>query len=131
PKVRGWSERRELKFPGQRTPAMSFSFPLKTAGGRLLFPGMRQTVDGSGKAIHYQGGWAPVDELVTVIGEYRNGELAWHLGQALKIAPEVSSRGLDENALIQLPGGRIAAVCRGDNSAFPEKPGYKWLSFSY
>ena len=30
PKTRAWSERRELKFPGERTPAMSFSFPIKT-----------------------------------------------------------------------------------------------------
>jgi len=72
-----------------------------------------------------------VDEVVTVIGEYGAGdEIAWRLGQPLNIAPEISSRGLDENALTELPDGRIAAVCRGDNSAFPEKPGYKWLSFS-
>ena len=130
PKTGAWSERRELKFPGQRSPAMSFSFPLKTASGRLLFPGMRKTVDASGKAVHFKKGWAPVDEMVTVIGEHRGGEIAWHLGQSLNIAPEVSSRGLDENALFQLSDGRIAAVCRGDNSAFPDKPGYKWLSFS-
>lgn len=130
PKTGAWSERRELKFPGQRTPAMSFSFPLKTASGRLLFPGMRKTVDGAGKAIHFQQGWAPVDEMVTVIGEYRGSEWVWHLGKPLQIAPEVSSRGLSENALLQLPDRRIAAICRGDNSAFPEKPGYKWLSFS-
>jgi hypothetical protein len=49
----------------------------------------------------------------------------------LNIAPELSSRGLDENALVELGDGRIAAVCRGDNSAFPDKPGYKWLSFSH
>jgi hypothetical protein len=48
----------------------------------------------------------------------------------LNLAPETSSRGLNENALTQLRDGRIAAVCRGDNSAFPEKRGYKWLSFS-
>jgi hypothetical protein len=48
----------------------------------------------------------------------------------LNIEPERSSRGLDENTLAELGDGRIAAVCRGDNSAFPEKPGYKWLSFS-
>jgi len=131
PKTRTWSQRRELKFPGQRSPAMSFSFPLKTSRGHLLFPGMRKTVDASGKAIHFNGGWAPVDEVVTVIGEYGAGdEIAWHLSQPLNITPEISSRGLDENALIELRDGRIAAVCRGDNSAFPEKPGYKWLSFS-
>jgi hypothetical protein len=41
-----------------------------------------------------------------------------------------SSRGLDENTLTELSDGRIAAICRGDNSMFPDKAGYKWLSFS-
>jgi hypothetical protein len=109
---------------------MSFSFPLKTVSGRLLFPGMRKRVDASGKAVHFKKGWATVDEVVTVIGEYRGNEINWRLGQPLNLPPETSSRGLNENALTQLPDGRIAAVCRGDNSAFPEKPGYKWLSFS-
>lgn len=128
---RRWTERRELTFPDQRTPAMSFSFPIKTASGRLLFPGMRKALGSDGKAIHFQGLWAPVDEMVTVIGEWTaTGLLTFRVGQALNIEPERSSRGLDENTLIQLAGGRIAAVCRGDNSAYPEKPGYKWLSFS-
>ena len=85
----------------------------------------------TGKAVHYKNTWAPVDEAVTVIGEYNSrGGLDWRLGKALNISPEMSSRGLDENAITQLADGRIAAVCRGDNSAFREKPGYKWLSFS-
>jgi len=130
PKVHAWSERRELEFPGQRTPAMSFSFPIKTATGRLLFPGMRKTIDATGKAVHFRQNWATVDEMVTVIGDYRAGEITWHLGKPLNIAPELSSRGFDENALCQLPEGRIAAICRADNSGFPERPGYKWLSFS-
>lgn len=131
PGIGKWSERSELKFPGERSPAMSFSFPLKTKGGRLLFPGMRKTIDATGKAVHFGKTWAPVDEMVTVLGEYAaGGELTWRLGRPLNIAPERSSRGLDENALIELSDGRIAAVCRGDNSAFPDKPGYKWLSFS-
>jgi hypothetical protein len=126
-----WSERRELQFPGQRAPAMSFSFPIKTSRGRLLFPGMRRVVDAGGKSVHYRDCWAPVDEMVTVIGEWtQDGELAWRLGKPLNLAPERSSRGLDENALAELPDGRVAAICRGDNSMFPEKPGYKWLSFS-
>lgn len=131
PARREWTERRALAFPGQRTPAMSFSFPIKTARGRLLFPGMRPTVDAAGRAIYYRNTWAPVDEVVTVIGEWpRGGALTWRLGQPLTIAPEISSRGLDENTLAELPDGRIAAICRGDNSAFPDQPGYKWLSFS-
>jgi hypothetical protein len=126
-----WGPRRELEFPGQRCPAMSFSFPIKTAKGRLLFPGMRQVRDAEGKAIHYKKCWAPVDEMMTVIGEYKsNGEIAWRLGQSRPIDPEISSRGIDENTLFELRDGRIAAVCRGDNSMFPDKPGHKWLCFS-
>jgi hypothetical protein len=130
PKTRSWAERRELKFPGQRSPAMSFSFPLKTLSGRLLFPGQRRMVDDSGKPIHFNKLWAPVDEMVTVIGEYRGEGIEWRLGKPLSLAPEISSRGLDENALSQLRDGRIAAVCRGSNQGLKEKPGYKWLTFS-
>jgi len=92
---------------------------------------MRKRVDASGKTIHYQKTWAPVDEVVTVIGEWTTqNDLAFRLGQPFSLEPERSSRGLDENTLIELPDSRIAAICRGDNSAFPDKPGYKWLSFS-
>lgn len=126
-----WTERRALDFPGERTPAMSFSFPLRTARGNVLFPGMRQTVGADGKPKHYPGCWAPLDEAVTVIGRWdADGSLSWRLGQPLQIDPEKSSRGLDENAIFQLPDGRLAAVCRGDNSMYPDRPGYKWLSFS-
>src|SRR5882724_6455395 len=97
---RKWIERRELQFPGQRTPAMSFTFPIRTARGRLLFPGMRKTINSDGKAVHYQNTWAPVDEVVTVIGEWMDGrDLRFRLGQPLGIDSERSSRGLDENAL--------------------------------
>src|SRR5262245_30632792 len=69
--------------------------------------------------------------MVAVLGDWTaEGDISWHLGRPLGIAAELSSRGLDENALTQLPDGTIAAVCRGDNSAFPDRPGYKWLSFS-
>jgi hypothetical protein len=126
-----WAPRRELSFPHERTPAMSFGFPIKTRQGWLLFPGMRQVRDAAGKAVHYKGCWAPVDEMMSVIGQWdAQGGLSWRLGAPRQIAPEESSRGLDENAPIELTDGRIAAVCRGDNSMFPNKAGYKWLTFS-
>jgi hypothetical protein len=131
PAKNNWTERRTLEFPGERTPAMSFSFPIKTGRGQILFPGMRKCIDSQGKAIHYKNTWAPVDEMVTVIAEWETEDSPrFRLGRALQIEPERSSRGLDENALVALSDGRIAAVCRGDNSAFPERPGYKWLTFS-
>jgi hypothetical protein len=132
PQAGFWIEQRALEFPRDRTPAMSFSFPLKTSRGNLLFPGMRKVIGPDGKALHFKNCWAPVDEAVTVIGRWNDhGGIEWQLGQPLTVAPEISSRGLDENAIFELPDGRIAAVCRGDNSMFPDRPGYKWLSFSH
>lgn len=126
-----WTVQRELSFPQQRVPAMSFSFPIAMGKDQVIFPGMRQTRDAEGKAIHYNGCWAPVDEMISVIGQWTaEGELTFRLGNPLQIDPQLSSRGLDENTLALLSDGRLAAICRGDNSMFPDKPGYKWLSFS-
>ena len=126
-----WEPRRKIAFPHERTPAVSFCFPIKNGQGRLLFPAMRQVRDAAGKAVHYKGCWAPVEEMVTVIGQWNEqGGLSWPLGTPRPIAPEQSSRGLSENTFIELAGGRIAAVCRGDNGMFPNRPGYKWLCFS-
>ncbi|OGD22657.1 MAG: hypothetical protein A2W03_16275 [Candidatus Aminicenantes bacterium RBG_16_63_16] len=126
-----WSERRPLDLSPGRSIAVSFSFPLKIAGGRLLFPAMRPTIDANNRHVHYPGCWAPLDEALQIIGDFRpDGSISWQLGEPIRISPETSSRGLDENAIAELRDGRVAAVCRGDNSMFPEKPGYKWLSFS-
>lgn len=126
-----WSPRKDMDFGGERAGTMSFSFPIKTSKGRLLFPGYRRATDAAGKTLRYKKYRSPLYELVTVIGEYKpDGGIAWHLGKPLGLAPEVSSRGINENTLAELSDGRIAAVGRGDNGAYPEKPGYKWLSFS-
>jgi hypothetical protein len=126
-----WSGMRPLNLCPGRGIGVSFSFPTKTSRGRILAPAMRQVLGEDGKPMHYQGCWGTVDEVVVVIGEYQaDGSLSWSLSEPVNIAPEVSSRGIDENTLAELRDGRIAMVCRGDNSVFPEKPGYKWLCFS-
>ena len=110
---------------------VSFSFAIKTSRGRILVPAMRQVLGEDGKPVHYKGCWATLDESIVIIGDYQpDGSLSWSLSQPVNISPELSSRGVDENALAELKDGRIAMVCRGDNSMFPEKPGYKWLCFS-
>jgi hypothetical protein len=126
-----WQDRRPLNLSPGRSIAVSFTFPLKLSGGRLLFPAMRPTIDANNRHIYYPGCWAPVDEALQIIGDrLADGTIAWQLGEPIRISPEISSRGLDENAIAELRDGRVAAVCRGDNSMFPDKPGYKWLSFS-
>jgi hypothetical protein len=126
-----WTPRRTLNISPGRSIAVSFGFPIKTSRGRLVVPAMRAQLDANGHSLHYRGCWAPVDESLTIIGEYEDdGSIRWTLGWPVAVDPEKTSRGLDENTLAELRDGRIAMVCRGDNSMFPERPGYKWLCFS-
>ncbi len=126
-----WLERRPLNLSPGRSIAVSFTFPIKLAHGRLLFPAMRPTIDAGNRHVYYPGCRAPLDEALQIIGDPRpDGSISWQLGEPIRISPGISSRGLDENAIAELRDGRVAAVCRGDNSMFPEKPGYKWLSLS-
>lgn len=131
PATGSWTPPKDLALTPGRYLAMSFSFPIKTSQGKLLFPAMRPLLDERGKPIHYQGCWATADESLTVIGEYgADGELRWQLGAPVPVDLKKTSRGLDENTLAELGDGRLAMICRGDNSMYPERPGYKWLSFS-
>jgi hypothetical protein len=126
-----WAGLRRLDGLPEGPLAVSFARAIKTSRGRLLFPAMRQIRDESGRPMHHPGSSTTVDEPLTIIGEYDvGGELKWTLGEPVAVDPEASSRGLNESGLAELRDGRIARIMRGDNSMFPEKPGWKWLSFS-
>ncbi|MCE5238772.1 glycoside hydrolase [bacterium] len=110
---------------------ISFCFPLKTRSGKLLVPAMTILRDAEGNARHYPGHWAPLETSFTLIGEPESGGgVRWIVGRPVEVDPEQSSRGFSENALAELAGGRIAMVMRGDNLAYPERLGHKWLAFS-
>lgn len=129
-KTAQWAERKELKFDGKYA-GVSFSFPIKTSRGRILFPGQRNVKTAEGKVLKAAKSRQPVQEGVMIIGEpAANGEMAWRLSQPISIPPEISSRGICEPAIAELKDGRLAAICRGSNHVLPGKPGYKWLSFS-
>ena len=123
PATEQWSGLQPLDLTPGRSLAVSFGFPIKTATGRLLVPAMRPMLDETGKPVHYRGCWATADEALTLIGEYGSeGSIHWHLGRPVPVDLEQTSRGLNENTLAELANGRLAMVCRGDNSMFPERP---------
>jgi len=131
PATDSWSGLQPLGLTPGRSLAVSFGFPIKISTGHILVPVMRPLLDDDGHPVHYRGCWATADEALTLIGEYGlDGSIRWQLGQPVPVDLEQSSRGLSENTLAELRDGRLAMVCRGDNSMFPERPGYKWLSFS-
>lgn len=56
--------------------------------------------------------------------------LHWQLGNAVPYDFQTTSRGLCEGTVAELADGRLVMILRGSNDAWPEKPGYKWVSFS-
>ncbi|MFH1571087.1 MAG: sialidase family protein, partial [Gemmatimonadota bacterium] len=118
-----WSAIEPLDLTPGRSLAVSFSFALAGADGRVLVPAMRPLLDGDGKPVHYRGCWATADEPLVLIGERAAGEGApgsataagwrWHLSDPVPVDLERTSRGLNENTLAELADGRLAMVCRG------------------
>jgi len=110
---------------------MSFCFPVQLDEDSFLIPAGTRMLDEKGNCIHYKGCWATANQPVTInVKILENNKLIFTTGKPVSISLEKSSRGLDENTIIKLKNGKLAMVARGDNSMFPEKPGYKWVCFS-
>jgi hypothetical protein len=131
PATNTWSDLAplDLDFPGGI--AVSFCNPIKTSRGRLVFPAQGTYLDEKGKPVHYKGCWSPAGIIVHLLGDYgKDGTIRWKLSKPVIPDLEKTSRGFYEPAVAELKDGRFAMVLRGDNSMFPERPGYKWVSFS-
>ncbi|MBI4024920.1 MAG: exo-alpha-sialidase [Verrucomicrobia bacterium] len=75
--------------------------------------------------------FSDVWEVGLLIGEFqKTGNLNWRVGKAVPCKFDKSSRGMCEGTVAELSDGRFCMILRGSNEAWPEKPGYKWLSFS-
>ncbi|MEJ5251521.1 MAG: exo-alpha-sialidase [Chthonomonadetes bacterium] len=111
--------------------AVSFCQPIKTRSGRIVVGVQRHYLDESGKPLHYRGCWSPAGIVQFLLGDVQaDGSIRWRLSQPVVPDLERTSRGFYEPAVVELRDGRLAAVLRGDNSMFPDKPGYKWLTIS-
>jgi len=74
-------------------------------------------------------------EVLALFGTWRDdGKLDWTSGPVISLSPELSTRGIFEPTLAQLPDGRILMVARGSNGGpgDPEgkHPAHKWYSVS-
>jgi hypothetical protein len=141
PKSDRWSEESQTLLGHPEGVSTSFTFPIKTRRGRLLFPLCKPGVDASGKLRHYGDTTPPqftapnaallLYEALEAIGEYGpDGRLTWRAGGLVKIDPQLSCRGLSENSVAELKDGRLVMVSRGSNVAYLDRPGYKWVCYS-
>lgn len=131
PAAGAWSEMTPLDIDSPWGVGVSFCRPIKTSRGRLVFPGQTRYLDANGKPLHYKGCWSPAGVITHILGDYQaDGSIRWRLSRPVVPDLEKTSRGFYEPALAELADGRFAMILRGDNSMYPDRPGYKWLSFS-
>lgn len=131
PALNKWSDLTPLEFDHPYGVAVSFCFPIKTSTGRLVFPAQTHLRSDDGKPLHYKGCWSPAGVVMHVLGDHQSdGSVEWKLSSPVVPDLEKTSRGFYEPAIAEIRDGRLAMILRGDNSMFPERPGYKWLSFS-
>ncbi|MCM8818409.1 MAG: glycoside hydrolase [Candidatus Omnitrophica bacterium] len=131
PDINSWSGEIPLNFDLPGGIAVSFSHPIKTKKGRIVFPAQSYYTDANGKFIHYKGCWSPAGIIVHILGDHKkDGTIEWKISKPVYPDLEKTSRGFYEPTIIELKNGKFAMILRGDNSMFPERPGYKWVSFS-
>lgn len=127
-------------------PAVSFCVPIEDRSGRVLIPinSQKRDVDGTLRRLDIPLCTDRPDiavdwgQMRVLIGEPQPaGTFSWCAGGVVPMDVERSTRGLYEGAIIELANGSLAMVMRGSNGRgvgggahWPEKPGYKWLSFS-
>lgn len=118
---------------------VSLCHPFADSKKRLLVPVQWQRKD-VGKEISSQGFPLRSDlpnvlkdvwQCALLIGTWNDDHtLNWQLGNPVPYDFDTTSRGLCEGTVNELAGGRLVMIMRGSNAAWPEKPGYKWMSFS-
>jgi len=119
---------------------VSFCTPVRDSQGRILVPLQWQHREPVGGPRH-QFGFTTNSKDPEVFNDYSDvgllvGELRaddtidWKLSQPVPAHWDKSSRGLCEPAVAELAGGRLVMIIRGSNAHWPERQGYKWVSYS-
>lgn len=98
--------------------------------GRLLLPFQIQRVDEQGR-LHMPTGMGYMASGC-LIGEWNEdmSDLRWDCSNHVVVSPKVSSRGVFEPTVAELPDGRILMVMRGSNAGLEGVRGVKFSSIS-
>ena len=104
--------------------------PLVTDSGRILVPMQATIQDGSG-GLYNPAGQNTFTEVFVGLGTWSdNSRIEWTDSERVNVDSALSTRGMIEPTLAQMPDGRILMVMRGSNSGSPGTPGRRWYSIS-
>jgi len=107
---------------------------LRTRKGRILIPAQACKLGPDGKLWSPGGGFTYTDVII-IIGRWVKGDrLEWNISRPIEADPTLSTRGMIEPTLAEMPDGRLLCVMRGSNGGTKDPefkiPGYKWFSVS-
>ena len=70
-------------------------------------------------------------EMLILIGTWQDdGQMRWEASEKISLQPDVSTRGVCEGAVAEMPDGRFLMVIRGSNAGNASLPGHKWYATS-
>ncbi|MDB6127613.1 MAG: hypothetical protein JWM35_1509, partial [Verrucomicrobia bacterium] len=105
--------------------------PIFLRDGTLLVPIIIAPAGPDGNYINLGGGYTYSDAAV-LRGKWGGDgrHLEWERSDLVKVDPNLSTRGMDEPTLAELPDGRILMVLRGSNDKKPQLAGHRWCAYS-
>lgn len=115
----------ENVFFGRNSIAQSFCAPCKTSEGKILVSCSKTGLEekkGRNYPLQHDG--------VCLIGSWKGTDLVWEISESKSIDNEKSTRGLLEGQCEELSDGSILMIFRGSNDGKPDRPSFKWASFS-
>ena len=108
---------------------ISCSSPIKTSNGLIIVPCQLKAIRNGKIWFPFPNYFSPFYESAVLIGKWCGSSIKWEISEKITIDPNICCR-ICEPTVVELNNGTLFMILRGDNGAFPEKPGYKWFSLS-
>lgn len=103
--------------------------PLTLADGTICVP-VEITPLGADGEYHNPGLGSTWHDAAVLLGRWEAGKLRWRMSNVIRLSPDYTTRGFMEPTIGRLADGRILMVCRASNDKAPERPSYRWVSYS-
>lgn len=110
---------------GRNALALSFSRPLVTRSGRIIFPvqWIPEIPEYKHPVLRWRAG--------CLIGRRTSEGLRWWPGGFVDLSLQQSTRGVFEPAIAETSDGRLIMIARASNTKAPQLPSHKWLAQSH
>ncbi len=104
--------------------------PITIRTGEILQPVQITPLGEGGEYVNPGGGYTYHDAAVLIARWKPDDTLSWTLSRRVTADPALSTRGMIEPTIAEMPDGRILMVLRGSNDVKPDLPGRRWYAVS-